>query len=65
MEKKFILYVEYGTGRAGMVVNTPDLQEALQIFLSEYGKVIPDTKMYGLPNVKRAEIFPLIYSSEK
>ena len=61
--KKFILCVEYGTGKAGMIVNTPDITEALQEFLKECRKSLPDTKDVGLPTIIKAEIFPLIYES--
>ena len=64
MNKQFILIVEYGTGRATMLTGTPDLFEALQDFLVEYRKALPNTKMYGLPEIKKAEILPLLYRSE-
>lgn len=60
--RKFILNVEYGTGKVGMITSSPDLIEALKEFLEEYSKSIPDTKMYGLPNIIRAEILPLVYN---
>lgn len=63
--KKFILCVEYGTGKAGMIVNTPDITEALQEFLKECRKSLPDTKDIGLPNILKAEILPIIYSEVK
>lgn len=64
MNKQFILIVEYGTGRATMLTETPDLLEAIQEFLKEYGKALPNTKMCGLPEIKKAEILPLLYRSE-
>lgn len=64
MDKQFILIVEYGTGKATMLTKTPDLLQAIQEFLAEYGKAIPSTKMYGLPEIKKAEILPLLYRSE-
>ena len=64
MNKKFILCVEYGTGKAGMVVDTPDLTEALQKFIKNCKQSIPDSKDIGLPNILKAEILPLVYESE-
>ena len=61
MSKKFVLCVEYGTGKAGMITSTPDLLQALQEFMEENGKALPDTKMCGFPNIKKAELFPLLY----
>ena len=63
MAKRFILCIEYGTGKAGMLVDTPDITEALQEFLKEYRKGLPDTKDVGLPNILKAEIVPLLYES--
>lgn len=61
--KKFVLCVEYGTGKVGMVVDTPDLTEALNIFLKECRKSIPETKDMGLPSILKAEILPLYSES--
>ena len=65
MNKKFILNVEYGTGKVAMITSTPDIIEALKEFLGEYSKSLPDTKMYGLPNIIRAEILPLVYNKNE
>ena len=65
MNKKFILCVEYGTGKAGMIVDTPDITEALQLFLNKCRESLPDSKDIGLPNILRAEILPIIYSEVK
>lgn len=62
--KKFVLSVEYGTGKACMITECPDLAEALNEFLKEYGRALPDTKMYGLPVILKAEILPLMYRKE-
>ena len=62
MNKKYVLYVEYGTGKVGMITSSPDITTALQEFLEEYGKALPDTKMYGLPNILKAEIIPIVYN---
>lgn len=65
MGKKFILVVEYGTGKVGMLTTTNDITIALEEFLSEYGRGLPDTKMYGLPNIIKAEIFPVVFNRIK
>ena len=62
MGKKYVLNVEYGTGKVGMITSSPDITEALKEFLNEYSKGLPDTKMYGLPNIIRAEILPLVFN---
>lgn len=62
MGKKFVLCVEYGTGKSGMIVETPDITEALQQFLSRCKESLPDSKDIGLPTILKAEILPLIYS---
>ena len=64
MSKKFILMVEYGTGRANVITDKPNLIDALQEFIREYAKVLPDTKMYGLPIISKAELLPLMYFKE-
>lgn len=61
--KKFILCVEYGTGKVGMLVDTPDITEALNIFLKECRRSLPDTKDVGLPSILKAEILPLFSES--
>lgn len=63
MEKKYVLTVEYGTGKIAMLTATNDIVEALKEFLDEYSKALPDTKMYGLPTIIKAEIMTLRYSS--
>ena len=65
MDRKFILCVEYGTGKAGMIVDTPDITEALQEFLNKCRESLPDSKDIGLPNILKAEILPIIYSEIK
>ena len=62
--KKFVLCVEYGTGKASMLTESPDLLEALQEFVEEHKKVFPDTKMYGIPFIQKAELYPLIYRKD-
>lgn len=64
MNKRFILCVEYGTGKSGMIVNTPDLYEALEKFLKKCKQSLPDSKDFGLPCILKAEILPIIYESE-
>ena len=63
MNKKFVLCVEYGTGKVALVVSTPDLTEALTEFIAKCKKNIPETKDIGLPNIIKAEILPLFYES--
>ena len=64
MNKKFVLCVKYGTGRVGMIVNTPDLTEALQEFIKKCRETIPETKDMGMPSILKAEILPILYESE-
>lgn len=65
MNKRFILCVEYGTGKVGMIVDTPDLSEAIQEFIKRCRRSIPETKDMGLPSILRAEILPLLYDNEE
>lgn len=62
--KKFVLCVEYGTGKVSMLTESPDLLQALQEFVEEHKKVFPDTKMYGMPFIQKAELYPLMYNKE-
>ena len=63
--KKFVLCVEYGTGKASMLTESPDLLQALQEFVEEHKRVFPDTKMYGMPFIQKAELYPLMYQKEE
>ena len=63
--RKYVLIVEYGTGRMNILTEQPDLVLALQEFAEEYQRALPDTKMYGLPNISKAELLPLAYFKEK
>ena len=65
MNYKFVLHVKYGTGVANMPTNQPDIIEAIKEFKEEYGRGIPDTKMYGLPDIISAELQPLMYRKEE
>ena len=65
LTRKYVLAVEYGTGKMNVVTMQPDLILALQEFAEEYKKALPDTKMYGLPNILKAELLPLAYFKEK
>lgn len=65
MSKKFILKVEYDKGKANVITDKPNLLEALQEFLKEYQKVLPDTKMYGPPCITKAEILPIMYIGDE
>ena len=64
MARKFVLTVEYGTGKMNILTEQPDLIMALQEFAEEYKKSLPDTKMYGLPTIIRAELLPIAYFRE-
>lgn len=63
--RKFVLCVEYGTGKASMITSSPDLLQALQEFIDEHKKVFPDTKMYGMPFIQKAELYPLMYNRKE
>lgn len=63
--RKFVLRVEYGTGGVNMLTTKPDLVDALQEFLDEYRKAIPDSKIDGMPTITKVEIFPLMYKREE
>ena len=63
MSFRFVLRVQYGTGSVFMPTNEPDLIKAIEEFKEERTKGIPDTKMYGLPDITAAELFPLMYRS--
>lgn len=65
MKRKYVLKVEYGTGKLNIVTEQPDLILALQEFAKEYQKALPDTKMYGLPMISKAELLPLAYYKEE
>lgn len=62
--QKFVLRIEYGTGKLNIMTNEPDLVKAIQKFQEEYKKALPDTKMYGLPPITKAELLPLAYYKE-
>ena len=61
--KKFVLRVCYGTGNAALIVNTPDIVEAIQIFKQQYCASLPECKEYGLPDIIKAELIPLLYDN--
>lgn len=62
--KQYVLRVSYGTGSASMLVDTPDLIVAIKEFQKEYSASLPDTKMYGLPQITSAELIPLMYRTK-
>lgn len=62
--KKFVLCVEYGTGKASMLTESPDLLTALEEFVKEHKSAFPESKMYGMPFIQKAELYPLLYSRE-
>lgn len=61
---KYVLTVEYGTGKMSVITEQADLILALQEFVKEYQSTLPDTEMYGLPPILKAEISPLAYFKE-
>lgn len=61
---RFVLEVKYGTGKAYWPTNEPDIMKAIQEFQMEYSREIPDTKMYGLPEILSASIHPLMYRKD-
>lgn len=61
--RKFVLKVKYGTGKAAMIVDTPDLCEAIKLFQKKMSRSIPNTKDCGLPEITKAEIMPIMYES--
>lgn len=63
--QKYILIVEYGTGKISTPTKHSDLLLALKEFAQEYQAALPDTKMYGLPPILKAEILPLAYHKEE
>lgn len=63
MNKKFVLLVEYGTGRAAMITHTPELINAIMEFKHRYLKKFPETKEYGMPEIVGAELIPIMYDS--
>ena len=60
-EKKYILRVEYETGKVSTPTKHSDLLLALQEFAQDYQAFLPSTKMYGLPPITKAAIFTLTY----
>jgi hypothetical protein len=62
--RKFVLRVEYGTGGVNMLTTKPDLVEALNEFLEEYRKALPDSKIDGMPTITKVELLPLMYHRE-
>ena len=61
--RKFVLLVKYGTGKAAMITDTPDLLKATMEFKHRYMKMVPDTKEFGMPEITKAEIIPVMYDS--
>lgn len=61
--RKFVLVVDYGTGRAGMLTDTPDMTLALKQFQEQRMKEIPESKCFGIPLIRSAELLPLLYES--
>ena len=62
-KKLFILKIQYGTGEAYMLVPTPDIIKAVELFKKKYKESIPDTKEFGMPEIVSAEVHPILYSS--
>lgn len=63
MDKRFILIVTYGTGKATMLTRTPDIQEAIEEFKEAVKKDMPNYKDYTLPTIHKVELIPLLYTS--
>lgn len=61
--RKFVLVVDYGTGRAGMLTDTPDMTLALKQFQEQKMREIPESKCFGMPLIRSAELLPLLYES--
>lgn len=61
--KQFVLIVKYGTGKAAMLTDTPDMMLALEKFREARLKEMPDSKYFGLSEIRSAEILPLFYES--
>lgn len=61
--RKFVLVVDYGTGKACMLVDTPDMTVALRQFQEQKMREIPESKCFGIPLIKSAELLPLLYES--
>lgn len=62
--KKFVLIVQYLSGEIAILVNTPDLVEALNIFqdkLNEQG--FNTDKSCPMPEIKLAKIIPVMHES--
>ena len=64
---KFGLIVEYGTGKAVMETDTPDIFIALNKFYEQLKKSLPyqEYKDFALPTVISCEILPIKYDSYK
>lgn len=63
MNKRFILIVTYGTGKATMLTKTPDIQEAIEEFKEAVKRDVPNYKEYTLPIIHKVELLPLLYTS--
>ena len=63
--RKFALIVEYGTGKAVMLTDTPDIIKALEKFNKEREKAYPFSqyKDFSLPEINSCEILPVFYES--
>lgn len=59
--KKFVLKIEHSNGSYALLVNTPDLVSALQLFQKLYRENQPDSKEYGFPTILKAELLPISY----
>ena len=61
--RKFVLLVKYGCGEAAMLTDNPDLVNGIMEFKHHYMKGMPDTKEFGMPEITRAQIMPIMYDS--
>ena len=65
--KEFALVVEYGTGKAVMLTDTPDIFIALNKFYEQMKKALPfeQYKDFALPTILSCEILPVNQNSYK
>ena len=61
--KKFVLLVRYGYGEAAMITDTPDILKATMEFKHHYMKMVPDTKEFGMPEITKVRLVPIMYDS--
>lgn len=65
MKKNFLLMVEHECGKANMLVNTPDLFEAMKIYQERVAGLFGRDKSTIVPRILKAEILPVHFVEEK